>query len=112
MERWWESTNKLFALDKEQRCKFMILMRGPCNVKTLAAKIGVKESTVSGWESRGKFPRMDHLQALLLHFSDWYVDKGLPQTLAAALAEITEKKDLTSEKKPVKKATQYETAEE
>ena len=83
------------ALTKEQSCKFMILLRGPFPRGELAGLIGVKRTTIYGWECLGKEPTLDHLRALLMHFSRWYVDEGLPGTLEKALAEITGKKPLT-----------------
>jgi hypothetical protein len=104
-EKWWKGSKDLWALDKDQRCKFMILLRGPFDRRELADLLGVKLYTIYGWEKRGQMPRLGHLRAMLGHFEDWYLKKGLPTTLSAALAEICQKKDLTTEKKPDKKAT-------
>lgn len=106
-EKWWKGTKELWALDKDQRCKFMILLRGPFDRREIAELLGIKLYTIYGWEKRGQTPRLGHLRAMLGHFEDWYLKKGLPTTLSAALAEITQKKDLTSEKRPAKSPIQY-----
>lgn len=104
---WWEGTRELFALDKEQRCKFMILLRGPFDRKEISERLGIKIYTIYGWERRGQAPSLGHLRAMLCHFSDWYMQKGLPITLTAALAEITQKKSLTTKKGRDKHPVQY-----
>lgn len=109
---WERSTKDLWALDKEQRCKFMILLRGPFDRTELAKILNVKLYTVYAWERRGMNANLKNLRALLIHFSDWYCEQGLPVTLAQALAEITQKKDLTPEKKPDKRAIAYQESEE
>ena len=93
--RWWESTKDLWALDKFQRANFMILLRGPYKREEIAQIIGVKKDTVYGWERRWKTPRLDHLRAMLTHFTGWYLKDGLPESLSVALGEITGKKPLT-----------------
>lgn len=106
-DKWWKGTSTLFALDKEQRCKFMILLRGPFERREIAEALMIKHSTVYGWETKGKTPRLDHLRAMLRHFAAWYVNDALPGTLEKALAEITPKKDLTTDPRPDKKDKSY-----
>ena len=84
-----------YELTAEERCKLMVLLRGPFGQKEMAGLINVKPVTVYGWERSGKLPRLEHLRALLGHFSRWYVDDALPGTFAKAMAEITHKKHLT-----------------
>ena len=94
------------TLTTVERCNLMILLRGPFGQKEMAGLIGVKATTVYGWERSGKLPRLEHLRALLGHFSRWYVDERLPGTFLRALSEITEKKHLTRRLKPDRTAVE------
>lgn len=100
MKTWFTGTSVYTTLSPEDRCKLMILLRGPYSRSELALLLNVKRSTIHGWEKLGKLPRFEHLRGLLFHFSEWYVDRGVPGTLGKALAEITGKKDLTTTQKP------------
>ena len=111
-DRWYKGTRTLFTLDKESRCKFMILLRGPFERREIAETLGIKQSTVYGWESKGKTPRLDHLRAMLKHFALWYVEQGLPGTLEKALLEITDKKSLTTPKSRDTTANAYSSTEQ
>lgn len=104
---WITGTKQYFALNREQRCKFMILLRGPFSRAEICEFLDLKRSTIHGWETLGKLPRSEHLRSMLQHFQDWYVEQGVPGSLRKALDEIDEIKSLTTGKKPDKKPVVY-----